>query len=407
MKEKTVVIVGAGIAGVSAAQALRENGFKGQIILLSRENTMPYDRPPLSKDALHTSVPPATFFLRDEAFYKTNQIDLRLGAEATAIDAAAHLVTLSDSTQLPYSTLLLATGSRPRTLPLFPYGAPFIHYLRTSLDAQRLRQDMQSLPKGASMVIVGAGIIGLEVAAAATAQGFHVTVIEAGERPLARSGSPLLASFLAAEHTKHGVDIRCQTHIIDVEKGKSGYSLTLSDKSTLAADLIVVGIGVCPEHKLGSLAGIEATPSGISVDAHGKTSIKDIYAAGEVAFHHNVHYGTQRRDETWQHAASHGEHVAKAILGVPDDYSSPGSYWTDQYTFNIQVVGNPLGTSEVVRGNPNDGAFVIFHLNDSVICGITAVNATRELRKLRRLVSNASAVPQDILADPTTDLTDY
>lgn len=407
MKEKTVVIVGAGIAGVSAAQALRENGFKGQIILLSRENRMPYDRPPLSKDALHTSTLPTTFLLRDEAFYKTNQIDLRLGAEATAIDAAAHFVTLSDGTELPYSTLLLATGSRPRTLPLFPYGASFIHYLRTSSDAQRLRQDMQSLPKGASMVIVGAGIIGLEVAASATAQGFHVTIIEAGERPLGRSGSPLLANFLAAEHTKHGVDIRCKTHIIDVEKGESGYSLTLSDKSFLPADLIVVGIGVCPEHELGSLAGIEVAASGISVDAQGRTSIKDIYAAGEVAFHHNVHYGTQRRDETWQHAASHGEHVAKAILGVPDDYSSPGSYWTDQYTFNIQVVGNPLGTSEVVRGNPSDGAFVIFHLIGSVICGITAVNATRELRKLRRLVRNSSAVPPHILEDTTIDPTHY
>lgn len=407
MKEKTVVIVGAGIAGVSAAQALRENGFKGQIILLSRENRMPYDKPPLSKDALHTSTLPTTFLLRDEAFYKTNQIDLRLGAEATAIDAAAHFVTLSDGTELPYSTLLLATGSRPRTLPLFPYGASFIHYLRTSSDAQRLRQDMQSLPKGASMVIVGAGIIGLEVAASATAQGFHVTIIEAGERPLGRSGSPLLANFLAAEHTKHGVDIRCKTHIIDVEKGESGYSLTLSDKSFLPADLIVVGIGVCPEHELGSLAGIEVAASGISVDAQGRTSIKDIYAAGEVAFHHNVHYGTQRRDETWQHAASHGEHVAKAILGVPDDYSSPGSYWTDQYTFNIQVVGNPLGTSEVVRGNPSDGAFVIFHLIGSVICGITAVNATRELRKLRRLVRNSSAVPPHILEDTTIDPTHY
>lgn len=407
MQEKTVVIVGAGIAGVSAAQALRENGFKRQIVLLSRENTMPYDRPPLSKDALKTDTLPAPFLLRDEAFYKTNQIDLKLGVEATAIDAAAHLVTLSDGTQIAYDTLLLATGSRPRTLPLFPYGAPFIHYLRTQPDADMLRQDMQNLPQGANMVIVGAGIIGLEVAAAATAQGFSVTVIEAGQRPLARSGSPLLASFLAAEHAKHGVNIRCQTHITDVEKCESGYALTLSDGSTLLASIIVVGIGVCPEYELGNLAGLEATAGGISVDAQGKTSIKDIYAAGEVAFHHNVHYGTQRRDETWQHAASHGEHVAKAILGVPDEYSSPGSYWTDQYSFNIQVVGNPLGTSEVVRGNPNDGAFVIFHLDGAAICGITAVNATRELRKLRRFVSNASVVPPDVLADPKTDLSEY
>ncbi|MFT8642538.1 MAG: FAD-dependent oxidoreductase [Acetobacter orientalis] len=407
MEKKTIVIVGAGVAGVSAAEALRENGFKGGIVLLSRENTMPYDRPPLSKEALTACSSSATFLLRDETFYEANNIDLRLGVSATSIDPHDHVLTLSNNTYLTYDKLLLATGSRARTLPLFPYASPGIHYLRTLNDAQRLKDDMEKLSQDANMVIVGAGIIGLEVAAAAATQGLTVTVIETGERPLGRSGSPFLAHFLAEKHTEHGVRILCNTHIINVEKCHSGYCLSLSNDTQILANLVVVGVGVCPELELSTLAGIDVTPAGIKVDAQGRTTITDIYAAGEVAFHHNIHYGTQRRDETWQHAASHGAHVAKAMIGAPDDYSTLGSYWTDQYDLNIQVIGNPLGTSEIVRGNPDTEGCLIFHLDDSTICGITAINSTRALRKLRRLVVNSASIPIKVLADPESDLQNY
>lgn len=407
VEDRPIIVVGAGVAGISAIDALRENGFEGRIVLLSKESTPPYDRPPLSKEVLSSDTLPSNVWLRNDAFYAANGVELRLGVSAVSIDPCSNTVTLSDGTQLAYDKLLLTTGSRARTMPLLPAEKPHVHYLRTLDDARRLRHDMATLAEGAKAAIVGAGIIGLEVAAAASALGLQVTVIEAGDRPLARSASPSLAAFLARAHAEHGVDIRCGVQITNIGERDSSYILSLSDGSEIAANLIVVGIGVLPNAEVAVSAGLDVAPEGVSVDAQGRTSVKNIYAAGEVAFHRNEHHGAQRRDETWQHAANHGAHVARCMLGLSDAYAEISAYWTDQYGYNIQVVGDPHDTHDVIRGNIASGSFLIFHLRDSLVVGISAINAARELRRSRHLVMASASVPEMVLSDITADLTKY
>ncbi|OBR48418.1 NAD(P)/FAD-dependent oxidoreductase [Paraburkholderia tropica] len=405
--DEICVIVGAGVAGVSAAEALRAEGFGGRIVMFGEERAQPYDRPPLSKAVLQDDALPANLSLRPAAFYDDARIELRLGVAVTQIDVPARRVRLADGSSLSYSTLLIATGSRARTLPALPPGNPGVHYLRTLDDARALREDFARLAGNGRLLVVGAGIIGLEVAAVASACELETTVIEAGARPLARAASPFLATFLARAHARHGVELRCGVQLGAIERSGEGYEIALSDGTQRRADLVVVGIGVVPNVELALHGGIDAGPEGIHVDAFGRTSVEGIYAAGEVAFHFNERHGAHRREETWQHAASHGAHVARCMLGRAERYAETMSYWTDQYEYSVQVFGDPLGTSEVVRGDVESGAFTIFHLNRSKICGVTAVNAARELRKCKPLVLEQAGMPDEISADPQSNTYEY
>ncbi len=403
-----IVIVGASLAGVNAAETLREQGYEGELILLSQEKAAPYDRPPLSKEVLSDSAPLEKLSLRGRDFYDEQRIDLRLGVAAVAIDTAGKQLTLSDGSRLAYGKLLLATGSRVRQIERFSYGDARVHYLRDLDDALRLREEMAGLAGEGRMLVVGAGIIGLEVAAAAARMDLKVTVIELGVRPLARAASPALAGFLAQAHARHGVDIRCGVRIAEAQAVADGYEVHLSDGTRLHADLVVVGAGVVPNSELARDAGIETAPEGILVDGRGRTSVADVYAAGEVAFHYNELHGAQRREETWQHAVSHGNHVARCMLGANEDYAEPMSYWTDQYDYSVLVFGNPLGARDVIRGEAGSGRFIVFHLDESGgLCGLTAVNSARDMRKCKPLVMAHACVPDHVLQDTEIDLGRY
>ncbi|SDC47468.1 3-phenylpropionate/trans-cinnamate dioxygenase ferredoxin reductase subunit/p-cumate 2,3-dioxygenase ferredoxin reductase subunit [Paraburkholderia lycopersici] len=401
--EAPYVIVGGGIAGVSAAEALRDCGFDGRIVLINEESTAPYDRPPLSKDVLRSSDLPQNIWLRNDAFYASRGIEVRTGVGAVAIDAVGKTVKLSDGDVVSYAKLLLATGSRARELAMFPIGNPLVHYLRTLDDAQGLRCDLDKLGDDGHLLVVGAGVIGLEVAAIARELGLRVTVVEAGARPLARSASPLLAAFLARAHADRGVDIRCGVTLQSADFLGDGYDVALSDGTEVHADVVLVAIGILPNAGLARSAGVEVVPEGIRTDGLGRTSVQDIYAAGEVAYHYNQRHQAFRREETWQHAADHGAHVARCMAGQDEQYASTMAYWTDQYQFSIQVFGNPHGTSEVIRGDSGSDAFSIFHLDHSAICGVTAVNAARELRKSKPLVLKGAVVPDHVISDPNAD----
>lgn len=402
-----IVIVGASLAGVSAAETLRAEGWKGEIVLLSQEKAMPYDRPPLSKEALREAVPLEKLLLRDRDFYDAQRIDLRLGTAATAIDTAKKQVALSDGSSLAYQKLLLATGSRVRQVERFPYGAAQVHYLRELDDALKLRQEMMRVADKGHVLVVGAGIIGLEVAAIAAEMNLKATVVEVGARPLARAASSTLAAFLSDAHARHGVDIRCGVQIIEAKPVADGYEVRLSDETCLHADLVVVGAGVVPNSELARSAGIDTAPEGIRVDGQGRTSAADVYAAGEVAFHYNELHGAHRREETWQHAISHGGHVARCMLGADDAYAEPMSYWTDQYDYSVLVFGSPLGVRDVVRGDVRSGGFIVFHMDEDGICGLTAVNAARDMRKCKPLVLAHASVPDEVIRNLEEDLTHH
>lgn len=402
-----IVIVGASLAGVQAAETLRSEGYAGDLVMLSEEMVPPYDRPPLSKEVLRCSDLPGNLPLRQQAFYEEHRIDLRLGAAATAIDTANKRVTLADGSHLIYEKLLLTTGSRVRQVERFPYGSARVHYLRTLKDALSLRQDMARLSGVGHVLIVGAGIIGLEVAAVATELELKVTVVELGERPLARAASPYLATFLTDAHIAHGVDIRCGVQIVEANLAPDGYDVFLSSGDSLHVDMVVIGVGVVPNIELAQAAGMETSAQGIHVDGQGRSSAVDVFAAGEVAFHFNAHYGTHRRDETWQHAASHGSHVGRCMLGANDIYEEPMSYWTDQYDYSVQVFGNPQGVRDVVRGDAQSGSFTVFHMDEHGICGLTAINAAREIRKCKSLVLAKAPIPDDVLQNVELDPSRY
>src|SRR5690606_37033100 len=267
-----------------------------------------------------------------------------------AIDADNKQVILADGSRLAYQQLLLATGSRVREFDLFPYGSPHVHYLRTLSDALQLRQDIERVTEQEGhLLVIGAGMIGLAVAAVAATKDLKGTVVEVAERPLARAASPALAAFLSEEHERHGVDIRCSVQVLAAQRTNDQYSVHLSDGTQLHADLVLGGIGGLPTTELAQTDHVVASPQGIVVDGHARSNVPDIYAAGEVAFHFNAYYDAQRREETWQHAVSHGSHVAQCMLGGTNTYAQPMSYWTDQYDYSVQVFGAPHGLQDVTR----------------------------------------------------------
>lgn len=395
-----IVIVGAGIAGVRAALTLRECGFAGSIKLLSDEPETPYDRPPLSKAVLLDPEGEQHIGLDPNGELAAAGVELVLSARCVEIDRANGRVILESGAALDYDRLILATGSSVRTIATLPPGATGVHYLRSLGDALTLRA---ALAAPRRVAVVGAGVIGLEVAASLSVLGHDVAVIDPASRVMSRSASPVVGAFLEQRHRAEGVKLHLETTIESISRDGAAFGLTLSNGQTLDADMVVVGVGVSPNSALGAACGLEVVPQGIVVDAQGRTSDPAIYAAGEVAFHVNVHLGRHDRQETWAHAAAHGEHVAHAIMGREDGYGELSSYWSDQYDVNLQVVGDPIAGHDVVRGDLSTGQGVVFHLAEGRMVGVSAINSPRDLRVARKLLGGTISDPEQ-LSDPGFDL---
>lgn len=397
--DQTVVIVGAGLAGVKVAEGLREAGFPGRVVMIGEEPHAPYDRPPLSKAVLTTEGHEAEIGLWREPAPGNFDLDLLLGLSAVTVDRDARRVRLSDGRQIGYDRLVLATGSSLRLLEQLPPRPPRIHYLRDLNDALALRQ---ALAGARRVAVVGGGVIGLEVAAAAVGPERSVTVIEAGERVMGRAACPLVCDFLLERHQAAGVSFHFGVTVMENKETKDGIQLRLSNTRTVEADLVVVGVGVTPNMGLARDCGLEVDSRGVKVDAHGRTSDPAIYAAGEVALHLNALSGTHERQETWAHALAHGEHVGRALVAHDSGYAEPSAYWTDQYDFTLNVFGTSIGEQDVVRGDPASGKFLVFHLIGGRVAGVSAVNDARGLRAGKALIGQE--IDPDALADATTDL---
>lgn len=395
-----VVIVGAGLAGVRAAFSLREAGFTGSILLLSDEEHLPYDRPPLSKAVLMKAGEESRIYLTRPEELAAAKVELRLGARCAALHPVRRMVELQGGEAIGYDRLVLATGSSVRALADLPPGTDYVHYLRTLDDALRLRGAMENARK---VAIIGAGVIGLEAAAVLADGTRSVLVIDPADRVMARAASPLLSNFLEDRHRAAGVDLRLGTHIATIDRTADGPTFTLSDGHRFQADLVLVGIGVVPNIALAEQAGLSTAPTGIMVDSAGRTSDPFIYAAGEIAWHFNDRLGRHDRQETWAHAAAHGDHVGRMLIDGHDPaYTEQSSYWTDQYDIAVQVFGTPIGERDVVRGNRAEGSFLIFHLKDDEVIGITSVNAARALRQGKKLLGQ-HITDLAALADPGSD----
>ncbi|MBM3485778.1 MAG: pyridine nucleotide-disulfide oxidoreductase [Alphaproteobacteria bacterium] len=401
MSAETYLVIGTGQSGAWTARTLRDEGFAGRIVLIGDERHPPYERPPLSKELLFGDMPVEKTYVFPEPSYGEKSIECRLGVAVTRIEPAAKRVHLGTGETLGYDKLMIATGSRARPLPVPGARLPGVFYLRTIDDTRAIRA---AIRPGGNVVVIGAGWIGLEVAAGAIKLGAAVTVVEAADRVCARALTPDLSAYLLARHRAKGADIRLGTGIARItgEPGASG--VVLANGTTIAADLVVIGIGIVPNCEIAEAAGL-AVDNGIVVDEMGRTSDPSIYAAGDVTNHPNAQLGRRIRLESWENAQNQAINAARAMLGKGTAYAEIPWFWSDQYDLNIQLVGLPLDARDAVtRGDPAADQFITFYLKDGRIDSAAAINAGRDVRFVRRLMQAGKIVDRALLADPATKL---
>jgi NADPH-dependent 2,4-dienoyl-CoA reductase/sulfur reductase-like enzyme len=412
---QTIAIVGSGLAGVTAAGTLREAGFAGRLHLIGEEPELPYDRPPLSKSVLvHDEFEaliashqpndialraPANIFLRASDWYAGQHIELHLGQRATQLDAAAHTIELENGERLKYDRLILAPGARVRRLASVESG-PIPHlYLRSLRDAIELRRHLR--PKS-RVALLGGGVIGMEVAASAALRDCDVTVIELAPHIMARALPAAMSLHLETYHRAKGVKLRLGTMVASQATGETP-GLKLSDGSIIAADVIVVGIGIVPNVELAASAGLDCA-DGIVVDEYGATSAADIFAAGDAANYPDSFFQKQMRSENWMHAQNQASVVAKNVLGANLPYRQVPFMWSDQYDLKIQATGRCDSVSHITRGDPGKNKFMLLHTADGRVIGATGINEARDIKYVQRLIESGVVVDATKLADPNFNL---
>lgn len=399
---KSIVLIGGGLASLAAIETLRAEGYEGAIRLVSDEAEIPYDRPPLSKGYLSGETPLAGILLHDETWYENMRVDLELGRRVEAIDPSVRQVRIEGGQALGYDCLLIGTGARARQLPASVVAPDVpVHYIRTRSDSDRLRESVKT---GARVVLIGGGVIGMEAAATLVQLGCDVTVLEAGERIMARFFPPVLSEMLADAHAARGVKLRTSVVIEAVSRRGDESVIKLGSSDTLAADIVIVGIGSAPNVELAVDAGFELRHHGIMVDAGAQTAADGVYAAGDVATF-QLPDGQWSRWENWTHARLHGAHAARHMLGKGQNYAELPWVWSDQYDLNLQVLGSPASSDPpTIRGSLEEGRVTAFHFDDGRLVGATMINDARNKSSIRKLLEKGSAVSSAQLADPTVDL---
>jgi 3-phenylpropionate/trans-cinnamate dioxygenase ferredoxin reductase component len=388
----TFAIVGGGLAGAKAAEALRDNDFDGHIVLFAAEEHLPYERPPLSKEYLAGKKEFGEFTVASAAWYRDHHVELQLGTEVTAIDAGAHTLSLPDDSTVRYDKLLLATGSQPRRPPIPGSGADGVHYLRTVDSADALNS---TLVEGSSLAVVGAGWIGLEVAAGARDRGVDVTVVETAELPLMAALGRELGEVFAALHREHGVDLRLGVSVAEISTadGKAT-GLRLSDGSTIDADAVLVAVGAAPNIALAEGAGLALGEGGVLVDSSLRTSDPDIFAVGDIAAAEHPLFGTRVRTEHWANALKQPAVAVAGMLGKPAEYAELPYFFTDQYDLGMEYVGHaPQYAKVVFRGDVAKREFTSFWLDhdDRVLAGMN-VNIWEGLDDIKELIRSRATL---------------
>ncbi|MEZ2218431.1 NAD(P)/FAD-dependent oxidoreductase [Rhizobium sp. RCC_161_2] len=386
------VIVGAGECGARAAFALREKGFEGDITLIGTEPVAPYERPPLSKDGLAHAAEPK--FVAAWERYAEQRIDLRLATDVIDIDPVGKAVTLADGEELSYDKSLLATGASARAFPGIAGAGERIRVLRTHTDACVLRS---ALHPGQHIAIIGGGFIGLELAATARKLGAAATVIEGLPRVLERGVPEEIAEVIAERHRQEGVDISCGETIVAVEEGADSAVIHLAGGKTISADFVLVGIGALPNVALAEKAGLLIN-NGIAVNEWLETSEADIFAAGDCCSFPLALYGGRRvRLESWRNAQEQGTLAAGNMLGEGNSISAVPWFWSDQYDLTLQIAGLADGATRMLRRDLSDGAFILFHLDDTgrllAASGIGHGNAVARDIRLAEMLIAARAHP--------------
>jgi 3-phenylpropionate/trans-cinnamate dioxygenase ferredoxin reductase component len=398
-----VLIVGAGHAGAQTALTLRQSKFAGSIALVGDEPDLPYERPPLSKDYLCGEKSFDRMLLRPPGFWADQQVTLLPGRTVVSVNPVSRTVELADCETLRYGSLVWAAGGAPRRMSCVGGDLAGVHTVRTRADIDRMKAGLDAV---ARVVVVGGGYIGLELAAALSQLGKHVTVLEAQDRVLARVAGEPLSRFYEAEHRARGVDVRlgaCVEYIEGVD-GRA-VAVRLSNSQRLAADMVIVGIGIAPVIAPLIAAGAEGG-NGVAVDAQCRTTLRDVFAVGDCALHRNAYAdGALIRLESVQNATDQAVTAARVIAGVPAAYSAVPWFWSNQYDLRLQTVGLSAGHDEIiVRGEPSTRRFAVVYLKAGRVVALDCVNSSSDYIQGRALVLRRVAVDPARLADPAVPL---
>jgi 3-phenylpropionate/trans-cinnamate dioxygenase ferredoxin reductase component len=399
------VIVGASLGGASAAKALRDEAFDGPVVLVGDETEMPYERPPLSKDYLMGKAGKDKLYAQPAGWYASNGVELRLGQTVTGIDRGAREIGLAGGGRIPYAKLLLTTGSSPRRLTVPGGDADGVYYLRRVEDSDRIKAAIDAASR---IAVIGAGWIGLEVAAAARTAGREVTVVEVAELPLLRVLGREVAQVFADLHAANGTEMLFGAHVgeITVNNGRAD-GIRLADGSHIHADAVIVGVGITPNVGLAADAGLTVS-NGVVVDARLQTSDPDIFAAGDVANAFHPHYDRHLRVEHWSNARHQPRAAAKAMLGLQVSYDRVPYFYTDQYDLGMEYAGyvEPDRYERVVfRGDVPGREFIAFWQGSDgrVLAGMN-VNIWDVNDTLAALVRSGQPVDAGLLSDPSVPL---
>ena len=400
------IILGAGQAGVQAAEALRILRHDGAILLLGDEPHGPYHRPPLSKGWLAGEMDATQLAMRTPEALARKNIELRTHTRVTAIDRAARCLTLADGSTLEYAGLVLATGSTPRPLPVPGGDATGVHMLRSRDDASTIAARMAvCVERHLPVVVVGGGFIGLEVAATARKKGLVVSVLEAAPRLLSRVLAPRLSEWFAELHRGHGVQLVLDAQIAAIDTGEDGAvaGVRMADGTVFPAGLVVVGIGVSANDSLARAAGL-ACERGIVVDACGRTSDPLVFAAGDCTARSHSD-GTLLRLESVQNATEQGKSVAAALLGQERPFTTTPWFWSDQYDKKLQMAGLSGGADQwIVRGDMAAGPFGVYYFRAATLIAVDTINSGREHLQARKLMDADTSPTPEQAADTTFDL---
>ena len=397
----TFVIIGASLAGASAAATLRQEGFDGEVVLIGAEAQLPYERPPLSKQFLRGEMPFEKLLVRPAAFYEQNRIDTLLGVRAAHVDPYGRTVVLENGRLIQYDKLLLATGVRNRRPPIPGLNLPGVLALRSVNDCDTLRDEIRS---GRRAVVIGMGFVGCEVAASLRQRGVEVIAIDPSPAPLFRVLGPEMGGVIAGIHHAHGVQTIFEDRVAALEGDGRLQRVVTTRGRRIDCDFAVVGIGVEPEVDCIAGSGI-ATENGVLVDEYCRSNVDDIYAAGDVANHYHPLYRRRMRVEHWQNAMQQGAAAARNMLGKRRPYEPVHWFWSDQYDVNLQYAGlRQHGDRFIVRGALESRSFLAFYVSEHRINAVVALNRGKDLRRAIPLIKARMTVESSQLEDERVDL---
>lgn len=398
---QSAVIIGGSHAAVQLVISLRQNGWEGQITVVSEEPHMPYHRPPLSKAYLAGDSSEEQLALRAPAAYEKLDVNFMLGVSVKRIDTQAYKLELDNNQTLPFSKLALCTGARARPLPIPGADLQGVHYLRTMDDVGGIQQSASSAK---TAVIIGGGYIGLETAASLRKLGIAVTILETESRLLKRVASETTSEFYLRLHQQHGTDIRCNTMATAIEGDAAVTGVVCGDGNKISADMVIIGIGVIPNTELACGAGLDVD-NGVLVNEFAQTSHRDIVAAGDCTNHPNPMLKTRLRLESVPNATEQAKAAAASICGIEKQYAELPWFWSDQYDVKLQIAGMNQGyTDAVIRGDSGSSSFSVFYLKDNLILAADCINRPKDFMLAKKLIMQGKPTEAAALADETTEL---